>query len=300
MIEDDESDPARVRQCIRRLASSCDVLLGPYSGTLMRAAAAALSDSGILLWNHGGAADDVQRRPGAGIVSVLTPASRYSQPLLRHLSGLANVERLLIVHGRGGFAQQVSAGAGSAARREGMQVEYLLAGPPWTQPTVASRRADHLVLLCAGSFEEDLQSVSWVRSWSRQPVVVCAVAAGVREFGGRFRDPIGVLGIAQWIAGGRSRPQVGPAEEQFIEAYRSLTGSAPDYPAAQAAAAAALAIHCIEAAGSTDSKAVWKAAVDTRTRTFFGEFAVDKESGEQTTHSTVLTVWAREGLSRAK
>ena len=33
-IEDDESDPARVRQCIRRLASSCDVLLGPYSGTL--------------------------------------------------------------------------------------------------------------------------------------------------------------------------------------------------------------------------------------------------------------------------
>ena len=93
---------------------------------------------------------------------------------------------------------------------------------------------------------------------------------------------------------------VGPAEQQFIEAYDGLAASSPDYPAAQAAASAALAVHCVEAAGSTDPTAVWGAAVRTRTRTLFGEFAIHSETGEQTAHETVLTLWTREGLSPAE
>ena len=60
-----------------------------------------------------------------------------------------------------------------------------------------------------------------------------------------------ITGIAQWTAGGAARNGVGPAEEQFVEAYRRLTGSLLDYPAAQAAASAALAVHYAKTAGST-------------------------------------------------
>jgi ABC-type branched-subunit amino acid transport system substrate-binding protein len=299
-IEDDESDLTRIRDCVARLAGSCDVLLGPYSGTLMRAAADARPDTRTLIWNHGGAADDVQRRPGARIVSVLTPAGRYSTPFLHHLSTLTGIERLLIVHGRGGFARQVAAGAESLAREQGIEADSVSAeSEAWARSRAASSGSERVALLCAGSFEEDVLSVSRARAWPRSPAVVCAVAAGVQEFEAAVEDPAGIFGVAQWIAGGAARNDVGPAEAQFVEAYRRLTGSLPDYPAAQAAASAALAFHCARAAGSTDPEAMWEAACELRTRTFFGEFAIDRESGEQTAHETVLTVWGPEGLARA-
>jgi ABC-type branched-subunit amino acid transport system substrate-binding protein len=281
--------------------SSCDVVLGPYSSTLMRAAAAALPDDGALLWNHGGAADDVQRsRPGR-IISVLTPSRRYGEPFLRHLSRLAGIERLLILRGDGGFARQVAAGTEALARARGMQVDSLLAASDSSvQPSGAGGAEKRLALLCVGSFEEDVRTLRLARSWGDPPAVICAVAAGVREFGRATRDPLGIYGIAQWLPGRARTSDVGPIEEQFIRTYRQLAGSLPDYPASQAVAAAALALHCVEACGSTDPAAVWKTAIQTRARTFFGDFAIDGESGEQAAHETVLTVWRREGLSPAE
>ncbi len=59
-IEDDASDRLLVGDRLRALAADCDLLLGPYSSDLMRAAAKILLGSDRLLWNHGGAASDVQ------------------------------------------------------------------------------------------------------------------------------------------------------------------------------------------------------------------------------------------------
>jgi ABC-type branched-subunit amino acid transport system substrate-binding protein len=75
-IQDDKSDVEQVARCVSELAASCDVVLGPYSSTLTRAAVQAIGDSGALLWNHGGAADDVQRSGAGRMVSVLTPSRR--------------------------------------------------------------------------------------------------------------------------------------------------------------------------------------------------------------------------------
>lgn len=301
-IEDDRSDAAGIPRLISQLGSSCDVVLGPYSSALMRAAATGLAETRTLLWNHGGAADDVQRsRPGQ-IVSVLTPARRYSEPFLRRVSGPAGVERLLIIHGKGGFARQVAAGVESVGCASGLQVESFVierGSPGRSNAAAAAAGGKRLAVLCAGSFEEDLDSVRAVRSWSDPPSVICAVAAGVREFGSAVAEPIGIHGIAQWLAGRPDGLGLGPTEEQFVAAFRAFTGSLPDYPAAQAAATAALAVHCVEVAGSTHPAAVWDAAVRTEVRTFFGDFAIQGETGEQIAHETVLTLWTDTGLSRA-
>jgi ABC-type branched-subunit amino acid transport system substrate-binding protein len=300
-IQDDESDVVQVARCVSELAASCDVVLGPYSSTLTRVALEAIGDSGALLWNHGGAADDVQRSGAGRMVSILTPSRRYCEPLMRHLSELTDVERLLILHGGGGFARQVATGAESLARARGMQVDsFLTVKDSQSRSTPARSDWKRLALMCVGSFEEDVRSVSVVRSWADPPAVICAVAAGVRDFEGAIEDPAGVYGIAQWLPGWASESQAGPAEDQFIETYRANTGSLPDYPAAQAAATAAIAVHCVEASGGTAATAVWEAAANTRTRTFFGEFAIDAESGEQTAHETVLTLWGRGGLAPAQ
>ena len=57
--------------------------------------------------------------------------------------------------------------------------------------------------------------------------------AGVRV---EVDDVDGMYGIAQWFPGERRRPELGPAEDEFVAAYREPGRDEPDYPAVQAAA----------------------------------------------------------------
>jgi hypothetical protein len=66
------------------LARGCRFVLTPYGGDSTRAVATAHPDA--LVWNHGAAADDVQRLPG--VVSVPSPASRYLVALGRAVAAL--------------------------------------------------------------------------------------------------------------------------------------------------------------------------------------------------------------------
>src|SRR5260370_20222987 len=54
VITDDESSPRMLESVLPGIAKRCDVLLGPYSTQLMRAAGRMAADAGWLTWNHGG------------------------------------------------------------------------------------------------------------------------------------------------------------------------------------------------------------------------------------------------------
>ena len=123
------------------------------------------------------------------------------------------------------------------------------------------------------------------------PRRVCAIAAGVREFGRVVDDPEGVFGIAQWFPGSGHEVALGPSEDEFLRAYADHAGTLPDYPAVQAAAGAVIATHCAAIAGSTSREALWAAAVDLETSTLFGGFRIDPGSGAQVEHQTVLVRW---------
>ena len=65
VIEADRSDPGTLQALLPKVAAGCDVLLGPYSTQLARAAGKMAAAAGWLVWNHGGSGDDVQAaRPG--------------------------------------------------------------------------------------------------------------------------------------------------------------------------------------------------------------------------------------------
>lgn len=290
-IEDDGGDQMRLAAELHALAGRCDLLLGPYSTRLMRAAIPVGVDAGALLWNHGGAGDDVQTAAPGHVVSVLTPASRYARPYVRLLATRDPRARLRVVAGAGGFGRQVCAGAESAARAAGLRVCRDL---PDAEP------GDAWDLLCAGAFEEDLALLKGVRALPHPPRLVCAVAAGVREFGEAMADPEGILGVAQWFPGGDVAPDAGPAERAFLAAYGERTGLLPDYPAVQAVAAASLAVHCARASAGVDRGSLWAAAAALDCTTMFGTFGIDPVSGEQIGHETVLVRWSVEGrLTRA-
>jgi hypothetical protein len=180
-------------------------------------------------------------------------------------------------------------GARSAAERLGLAATLLGRQAAPRAPVEHPASWD---LLCAGSFEEDVEAIQWARGLPWPPRSICAVAAGVREFGTAVGDPAGIHGLAQWFPGGAPPAGVGPSEAQFLRAYGTAGGGEPDYPAVQAAAAAELAVHCTAIAGGTDPASVWRAASRLQATTFFGAFAVDPLSGLQTGHRTVLVHWA--------
>lgn len=59
----------------------------------------------------------------------------------------------------------------------------------------------------------------------------------------------------------------------------------------QAAASAAIALHCARMTGSTTPESLWHCATALDTTTLFGGFKIDPVNGTQTRHLTVLLRW---------
>jgi ABC-type branched-subunit amino acid transport system substrate-binding protein len=285
LIEDDHSDPRHLETALPSVAANCDLLLGPYSSLLMRTAGRFASDAGLLLWNHGGSGDEAAW-PGH-VVSVLTPTADYFRPFIARLRQETPHPVLRIAQGKGAFGRQVAEGAEAHARADGMTVHRLDA-----DGVFASAPDEDWVLLTAGTFEHDIAVVSRALQLVRQPKLICAVAAGVRAFGQAVQRPDGIFGIAQWFPGSLPEAENGPAEDEFVAAYTRLQATPPDYPAVQAAATAAIAVHCAQNAESTARHSLWTAAAALDTATMFGPFTIDPVTGAQTGHDTTLVEWA--------
>lgn len=289
LVEDDCSDRRTLETALPGVAARCDLLLGPYSTQLMRAAGRMAAEAGWLVWNHGGSGDDVESARPGHVVSVLTPTSRYAQPFLRRLASAPGERHdLCIVHGPGSFGRQVADGADAIARRLGIHALRAAADDQVPPPSISAEWD----LFSAGVFEQDAELVSKVLRSPAAPGRVCAIAAGVREFGRVVDDPDGVFGISQWFPGGRSDIALGPPEDEFLAAYAARAGSVADYPAVQAAAGAVIATRCARLAACTSRAALWAAAADLETSTLFGGFRIDPGSGAQVKHQTVLVQWA--------
>jgi ABC-type branched-subunit amino acid transport system substrate-binding protein len=293
IVEDDRSDRQTLKAMLPSVAARCDLLLGPYSTILMRAAGRIGAASGRLIWNHGGSGDDVEQAHPGHVVSVLTPTSRYAEPFLRHIaSGNQGLRDLYIVQGPGSFGRQVAEGAAMMARELG--VRAVRAEPGEFPP---SRLPGEWDLFSAGVFEQDAELVARSLRLPNPPRRVCTVAAGVSEFAQAVDNPEGVFGIAQWFPGSGHEVLLGPGEEEFLRACTASGGSLPDYPAAQAAAGAIIAAECARKAGSTSRDDLWAAAAALETSTLFGGFRIDPQTGTQVKHRTVLVRWAEGKLA---
>ena len=110
LIEDDASDVHQLQALLPSVAAHCDLLLGPYSTVLMRAAGDMAAESGWLIWNHGGSGDDVETAHPGHVVSVLTPTSRYMEPFLYQLATEAEPTQELRIDGKAGSAGKSLAG----------------------------------------------------------------------------------------------------------------------------------------------------------------------------------------------
>lgn len=279
VIVDDESEPAVLEARLPEIAANAELLFGPYSTVLMRAAIPVARQVGRLLFNHGGSGGNLDH-PGR-VVNVLTPASRYADPFVSHLATTSGGP-LFTAAGHGAFGRHVIDGGRSAAQAAGLHVESF---DPDLPPT------GQWDLLSAGVYEDDVAAVRSALALSNPPRFVCSVAAGVASFADDVDDPDGVFGIGQWTPAAAMEVDAGMDGPAFLTAWRDRFGGVPDYPGVQAYAAGVIAATVARAAGSTDTDALWRAAAELDVRTVFGQFRLDPATGKQVGHESVLTQW---------
>jgi branched-chain amino acid transport system substrate-binding protein len=301
---DDEGKRGRAAEIYRELINRhVDVLFGPYSSTMARGAAPVAEQAGMLFVNHGGADDDLYRRGYRLIVGVLTPASEYMTEFVR-LAGTLKLwrKRLAIVSSAAPFAGAVVEGAERACterlvRRRGVRLRVKYNGRFEPEKTGAQlhrvlRRNRVNVLMSAGSYAHDLAVMRFATSESLNIPMLGCVAAGVNRF---FYDMghagEGVVGTAQWEPDVEVRPTLGPTPLEFVRRMRAAGAGEPDYPAAQAYAAGLLTLAATRQAESLNPRQIREAFSDLRVSTFFGDFAIDQESGRQLGHKMVLVQW---------
>ena len=276
-VRDDAGSPDVAAAAYRELlAGDFDIVLGPYGSGLVRRVAATVCGAHRLLWNHGGAADDLAR---PGLVSVLAPASTYLVPLVTLCR--RRVESVLLVGGSGPFARQVIEGAAREAATIGLPVSVAELAA-WRVPASLAGRG----VLIAGTFDQDVDAVRRIRTAAVGVELVGCVAAGIHEFQARL-GPLaeGVLAPAQWVNRDRA-VDVGPTAAAFARRFHARTGRIADYPAAQAAATGWLAAEATRRRLTADEVHRWQ------TTTLLGAFALDS-SWRQVGYTPVVVHWHR-------
>ena len=300
---DDASDPSTVRAVTRRLIADdrVDILIGPYSSVLTSAAAQVAEAHGKLLWNQGGASDDVYRQGYQWTVGILTPASRYLRgllPLLRRADPSAGTVALVSAS-TGEFPKAVCSGVSEAARNLGFRTvlatEFAASAGDFSAVVDEIKSAGPDVVVIVGRVENDLRLARQLADSGLNAGAVVAVAAGIQG----FKENLGSLadrfvGPSQWEPEAQYTPDFGPTGSQVIASLRRDGHLHVDYPMAQAYAAGVVVQRCLQEAGSADSQALREAASELEFSTFYGRFKIDGETGRQIGRETLLVQWQEE------
>jgi ABC-type branched-subunit amino acid transport system substrate-binding protein len=280
VLEDDESRPERAVALYGSLQGRCELVLGPYGSDCVRAVARAGFPPP--LWNHGGAADDVQGL--TGVVSVPSPASRYVVALGTAVARLRPGCSVALALGRGAFARLAGEGFEGERGALGLALAgvFALTDPP---DAIAAGRPD-AVLLC-GPVEQETAALRALRGLLPE-ALLGGVSPGLSAFPAVLGDdPGGLLAPSQWHPALASEPALGPSSAEVLADARMSGAQELDYVAAQAYACALIAARCRELSFGDPLAA----ARELETSTFFGGFALDPASGLQVGHRLCVVCW---------
>ena len=297
---DDASDRATVRKVTRRLIEDdrVDILIGPYSSVLTAAAAEVAEAHGKLLWNHGGASDNVYRQGYRWIVGILTPASRYLTgllPLVRQADPAASTFALVSAS-TGQFPKAVCSGVIDTAEGLGFKpvltTEFAASTNDLSAVVAELKDAQPDMVAVVGRVQNDIRLARQLTESGIKAGTVVAVAAGIQG----FQDDLGNLaerfvGPSQWEPVSQHEPDFGPTSERVVGSLRQDGDLRVDYPMAQAYAAGVIVQRCLEEGGSANSQALREAASSLTFSTFYGNFQIDPETGRQVGRETLLVQW---------
>jgi len=297
---DDHSRIACVRENVLRLlrADHVDILLGPYSSSLVTNAMEIAEEQKKILWNYGGSSDEIFSHGRRYLVGIASPASNYFRELPSRLAEeFSALNRICVLYsGSGTFGWQVARGILHSAVTVARHTVHLVPlNVPWenhdTILGILSGIGPEVVVL-AGSLQDELRLMRTRSRWTSTVRVVAAVAAGLRDFSAELAQIAdGVLGPSQWEPAIRFTDIVGPSSDWFLDYFQRKFGQTPGYIAAGSFATGLVLTECIRRASSLDDEKLRNTASDMDCNTLYGRFRIDARTGIQTGHQAVLIRW---------
>ena len=293
-IRDDRSDPARAARIYREFVDgkTVDHVFGPYSSELTAAVAPVVDKAGYPMLAAGAAADEIWRQGYKNVLGMWTPASRYSQGMLR-LAHKAGLRAIAILHADDPFSEEIAGGARKWAPflklKVVLDLRFTKGTADLTDQMRQARDARAELVIVAGHRNEAVNARRAAARIGWMPKAFFAtVGPALPEWKQVMGDSAdGAFATSIWephdsVAYPRSR--------SFANAFHQRYGVDPSYHAATAYAAGQIMEAALAKAASLEREMMRDALFDLDTYSVIGRFAVD-HTGMQVKRLEMILQW---------
>ncbi len=291
VIHDDRSDPDQAVELYERLIveEGVDAVMGPYGSTHTEAVAPVTERHRLVHISPLAATSSIWEQGRRYLFMVLPPAELFLAGLVE-MAADHGLERIAILQEDALFPRAAGDGAAALATQRGMRVVLHETYPRGTEDFVdllQRLEQEHAqVLGMAASSLGDFVTVVRQMQEHGVDVKMFGTSGAVAE----FQEALGeaaeyVYGLSAWEP---SLPY--PGIPEFVAAYGAAFDQAPSFHAAGAYGSCKLLVEAVRRTNSLDSDALREELLGLRTRTIFGEFAVDRR-GYQVAHRGLFIQW---------
>jgi branched-chain amino acid transport system substrate-binding protein len=293
VIYDDASDGKTAAGLYEKLIveDKVDAVLGPYGSAITEAVADVNEKHRTLMIAPTAAATPIWEKGRRYLVMVTAPAEGLTEGLL-DLAACQGLKTIAVIQQDALFTNAISKGARALAKIKGLELIFLetyRASPKDFAGLLNKVRAAKPDVLVLGSirFEDLLAITRRTKDLDLNIRMVAAVPYGqipdyYRQLG---RDAEFVYSGSFWEPG-----IAYPGNQEFVAAYEREFGHAPSVQSAGHYAGCQLLVDAIRRTGGLDSEQLRDALLTLKTKTVFGDFAVDQR-GYQIAHKFVTSQW---------
>jgi branched-chain amino acid transport system substrate-binding protein len=292
VIYDDRSDPQTAVRLYEKLITKDQVegVMGPYASNITEAVATVTEKYRKILVAPLAATTSIWEKGRKYLIMMVSPAEVYLEGLI-DLAVRNGLKTVALINEDTLFPKAAVKGATELAKKKGMEVIFQEAYPKGNtdfSAILTKIKAANPDVLGAATYFDDIVAIT--RQMNELDVNVKMVGSTV---GGDLPEYYNLLGKRAEFVYGASQWEPNlpyPGNREFVEAYRKEYNRPPSYHSATAYAGCQLFAEAVRQVGSLDSDKLREYFLNLRTKTAFGDYAVD-ERGFQLGHKMVTIQW---------
>ena len=292
VLYDDQSTPATGVKLYEKLITEdkVDAVMGPYSSPITEAVANVSEKYKKVMVSPLAATTSIFKKGRKYIFMVISPAEVYLEGLI-DMAAKRGLKTVAVINEDTLFAKASGAGTADIAKKKGMQVVLHEAYPKGNtdfSALLVKIKALNPDVIAGGTYFDDAVAITrQMRELNVSPRMFGLTVGGdLPEFYDLLKQNAEyVYGATQWD---ESLPY--PGQKEFVGAYKKKFKREPSYHTAAGYAGCLTYVEAVKRAGTLDADKVRDELLKLKTRTAFGDYAVEAD-GFQIAHKMVMLQW---------
>ena len=292
VMYDDQSSTQTAQRLYEKLITEdkVDVVMGPYSSAITESVAGITEKYKKVMVSPLAATTSIFRQGRKHIFMVISPAEVYLEGLV-DMAAKRGLKTVAIINEDTLFTKASANGTAELAKKRGMQVVLQEAYPKGNtdfSALLVKVKAVNPDVIAAGTYFDDAVAITrQMKELDVNPKMFGLTVGGdLPEFHDLLKQNAEyVYGSTQWD---ESLPY--PGQKEFVAAYKRKFKREPSYHTAAGYAGCLLYVEAARRAGTLDADKVREELLKLKTRTAFGDYAVEPD-GFQIAHKMVMLQW---------